>query len=77
MTVVDGWKLDSHKTKPFRVALDKLEKRRATILLVATGANLNLERASRNLEGVTLVPPNALGLRPAAPRSPDAFARSG
>jgi Ribosomal protein L4/L1 family len=29
-------------------------------LLVVTGANENLERASRNIEGVTLVPANAL-----------------
>jgi large subunit ribosomal protein L4 len=61
LTIVDGWALDSHKTKPFREALTKLEKEARTILLVATGANLNLERASRNLEGVTLLPTNALG----------------
>ena len=30
------------------------------MLLVETGANVNLERASRNLEGVTLVPTTAL-----------------
>jgi len=62
LTVVEGWKLESHKTKPFRQALDKLEKDSSTILLVENGANLNLERASRNLEGVTLVP--ATGLEP-------------
>jgi large subunit ribosomal protein L4 len=61
MTVVDGWTLDSHKTKPFREALSKLDGETRTILLVATGANVNLERASRNLEGVTLVPTTSLG----------------
>jgi large subunit ribosomal protein L4 len=60
LTVVDGWKLESHKTKPFRAALDKLESETRTILLVENGANVNLERASRNLEGVTLVPATAL-----------------
>src|SRR5579864_2387070 len=48
MTVVDGWTLDSHKTKPFREALTRLDGETRTILLVATGANVNLERASRN-----------------------------
>jgi len=62
LTVVDGWKLESHKTKPFRQALDKLDAETRTILLVENGANLNLERASRNLAGVTLVP--ATGLEP-------------
>ena len=61
LTVVDGWQLESHKTKPFWEALQKLEKDWRTILLVATGANTNLERASRNLEGVTLVPAHELG----------------
>jgi large subunit ribosomal protein L4 len=60
LTVVEGWKLDSHKTKPFREALSKLDKETRTILLVETGENVNLERASRNLEGVTLVPATAL-----------------
>jgi len=60
LTVVDGWKLDSHKTKPFRAALAKLEAETRTILLVENGANVNLERASRNLAGVTLVPATAL-----------------
>jgi large subunit ribosomal protein L4 len=60
LTVVDGWKLESHKTKLFRQALGKLDKETRTILLVEDGANLNLERASRNIEGITLVPSNAL-----------------
>ncbi len=60
LTVVDGWKLESHKTKPFRQALSKLDKDTRTILLVETGENVNLERASRNIEGVTLVPATQL-----------------
>ena len=61
LTVVDGWQLESHKTQPFRKALDKLDGDTKTILLVESGANVNLERASRNLEGVTLIPATALG----------------
>ncbi len=60
LTVVDGWKLDSHKTKPFRQALGKLHKEQKTCLIVEAGENVNLERASRNIAGVTLVPPTAL-----------------
>ncbi len=62
LTVVDGWALESHKTKPFRQALTKLDGETKTILLVENGSNMNLERASRNLEGVTLVA--ATGLVP-------------
>jgi large subunit ribosomal protein L4 len=60
LTIVDGWALASHKTKPFRQALSKLDKETKTILLVENGNNLNLERASRNLEGITLVASTAL-----------------
>ena len=60
ITVVSEWKLESHKTKAFRSMLDKLDGETRTILLVDNGANVNLERASRNLEGITLVPPTAL-----------------
>jgi large subunit ribosomal protein L4 len=60
LTIVEGWKLDSHKTKPFSQALDKLNKETQTVLLVESGTNLNLERASRNIEGVTLVPATRL-----------------
>jgi large subunit ribosomal protein L4 len=60
LIVVDNWTLASHKTKPFRQVLSKLDKEMKTALLVETGDNLNLERASRNLEGVTLVAPTAL-----------------
>src|SRR5580693_3069608 len=60
MTVVDGFTLDSHKTKPFRQALSKLDGETRTMLLVETAANVNLERASRNMEGVTLVAASGL-----------------
>jgi large subunit ribosomal protein L4 len=60
ITVVSEWKLESHKTKAFRAALSKLDGETRTMLLVDNGGNVNLERASRNLEGVTLVPPASL-----------------
>jgi large subunit ribosomal protein L4 len=60
LTVVEGWVLESHKTKAFRQSLGKLESETRTILLVENGANVNLERASRNLDGVTLVPSTKL-----------------
>src|ERR1700690_2253416 len=54
LTIVDGWTLESHKTKAFRQSLDKLDGNK-TILLVSNTSDVNLERASRNLDGVTLV----------------------
>src|SRR5271154_3614338 len=52
LTVVEDWQLETHKTKPFRQALGKLSDETETYLLVESGANLNLERASRNIAGV-------------------------
>jgi large subunit ribosomal protein L4 len=60
LTIVEGWELESHKTKAFRQTLSKLDGDTKTILLVNVGANVNLERASRNLNGVTLVAPASL-----------------
>ncbi len=60
LVVVDTWQLDSHKTKPFRQVLDRLDGDTKTVLLIETSANRNLELASRNLEGVKLVAPHAL-----------------
>jgi large subunit ribosomal protein L4 len=60
LTVVDGWTLQSHKTKAFRETLAKLERNPRTILLVENSGNMNLERASRNLQGVNLVAPAEL-----------------
>jgi large subunit ribosomal protein L4 len=60
LTVVDAWKLETHKTKPFREVLDKIDAESRTLLLVENGVNLNLERASRNLDGVSLLPATGL-----------------
>jgi large subunit ribosomal protein L4 len=60
LTVVEAWQLDSHKTKPLRQVLTRLDGDTKTVLLVETSANRNLELASRNLEGVKLVAPHAL-----------------
>lgn len=60
LTVVDAFALESHKTKAFRAALDRLDGDSRTILLVENAGNRNLELASRNLEGVKLVAPTAL-----------------
>jgi len=60
LTVVDGWKLDSHKTKDFRAALMRLDGETRTMLVVEGPGNRNLELASRNLEGVKVVAPVAL-----------------
>jgi len=54
LIVVDGWQLETHKTKALRQSLDKLNGDSRTILLVDINGNENLERASRNLEGVKL-----------------------
>jgi large subunit ribosomal protein L4 len=60
LTVVEAWALENHKTKPLRQALDRLDGT-STILLVETGANRNLELASRNLAGVSLAVTRSLG----------------
>jgi large subunit ribosomal protein L4 len=60
LTVVDEWKLETHKTKPFAAALGKLDGESRTLLLVDNGANVNLERASRNIDGVSLIATSAL-----------------
>jgi large subunit ribosomal protein L4 len=60
MTIVDAWELETHKTKAFREALTRLDKDTPSILLVDNSSNVNLERASRNIDGLTLVPTNGL-----------------
>lgn len=60
LSVVDAWELETHKTNAFRDMLDKFDGDRGTMLLVGTGANRNLELASRNMEGVKLVASNEL-----------------
>jgi large subunit ribosomal protein L4 len=59
LTVVEDWELENHKTKEFLGVLGKLHHTKSA-LIVAHGENANLERASRNIEGVTLVAPNGL-----------------
>ena len=56
LTIVEEWALETHKTKALRQSLGKLNGETRTILLVENAPNVNLERASRNLDGVTLVP---------------------
>ena len=59
LTVVEDWELENHKTKAFLGVLGKLHHKKSA-LIVAHGDNSNLERASRNIAGVTLVAPNGL-----------------
>jgi ribosomal protein L4 len=59
LTVVDEWSLDSHKTKALAEALGNLNHKKSA-LIVSHGENRNLELASRNLERVKLVAPNAV-----------------
>jgi large subunit ribosomal protein L4 len=59
LTVVDGWTLDSHKTRPLQLALGKLNHTKSA-LLVSHGENRNLELASRNMHNVKLAAPNVL-----------------
>jgi large subunit ribosomal protein L4 len=58
--VVENWELETHKTKAFRAALSNVDDASRTLLLVDGGNNVNLERASRNLEGVKLVRTTAI-----------------
>ncbi len=54
LMVVDKFELESHKSKAFRQALDRLGVER-NLLIVEANGNTSLERASRNLTGVKLV----------------------
>ena len=55
LSVVDGFALESHKTKLFAETLDKLGLKRK-VLLIDPSDNPNLLRASRNLTEVSLIP---------------------
>ncbi len=55
LRVVKAFELADHKTKNMVGVLGQLEAK-DTVLLVDTGENVNLTRASRNLTGVKLVP---------------------
>jgi large subunit ribosomal protein L4 len=54
LLVVDSLELETHKTREFRGALDKLGVDR-TLLIVEAAGGVNLELASRNLRGVKLL----------------------
>ncbi len=54
LTVVEAFELKEPKTKLMRQALDALKVEK-TALLVEGAGNANLERSSRNLDGVELV----------------------
>jgi large subunit ribosomal protein L4 len=56
LTVIEEWALGTHKTKALSETLGKLNGETRTILLVENEPSVNLERASRNLDGVTLLP---------------------
>ncbi|HMF74494.1 MAG TPA: 50S ribosomal protein L4 [Bryobacteraceae bacterium] len=55
LRIVNAFNLADHKTKHMTHVLGALEAKK-TVLLVETGENHNLTRASRNLPGVKLVP---------------------
>ena len=55
LRIVQKFELSDHKTKNMLSVLGKLETKK-TVLLVEAGENTNLDRASRNLPGVKLVP---------------------
>ena len=57
LRVVKAFGLADHKTRNMAGVLGKLQAKK-TVLLVETGENVNLTRASRNLPGVKLVPTN-------------------
>ena len=54
LTVIDEFKLETHKTKTLREILDRFDGA-ASVLLVDLAGNHNLELSSRNLEGVEVV----------------------
>ncbi len=55
--VVDEFKLSDHKTKAFRATLDKLGANKSLLIVdtTAVAENLNLQRASSNMQRVKLV----------------------
>ena len=57
VTVVRDFMLDDHKTKTFGGVLTALgaDGRKAKVLVVENEDNINLERSSRNIPGVTLI----------------------
>jgi large subunit ribosomal protein L4 len=62
ITVVEGFSLDSHKTRDLKKVLQTLSGT-GKVLLVSTGENRNLELSSRNLPGVKLVPGTGMNIK--------------
>lgn len=60
LTVVEGWTLETHKSKAFRASLEKIDQGGRSCLLVEPKGNRNLELAGRNLAKLTLIEPHAL-----------------
>jgi large subunit ribosomal protein L4 len=60
LTVVEGWPLESHKTKAFRLAVAKLDKGSRNTLVVEPRGNRNLDLAGRNLANFIMVQPGEL-----------------
>ena len=59
--VVDDLKLSSHKTKDFVKVIDSLELTGGTTLIISNGdENANLNRAARNICGVTMTTSDSL-----------------
>ncbi len=54
LTVIDEFKLPTHKTKSLREILDRFEAPNS-VLIVDSPGNENLQRSSRNLAGVELM----------------------
>ena len=54
ITVVEGFSLQNHKTKELRKLLNKVELTKK-LLIIESGENVNLNRASSNLASVKLV----------------------
>jgi large subunit ribosomal protein L4 len=61
LRVIKAFELSDHKTKNMVHVLGALEAKE-TVLLVEASENVNLARASRNLEGVKLVPTQDLNV---------------
>jgi len=59
--VVDDFKLDGHKTKPFAAMLKKLAPARTT-LVVADPVDNNLKLASRNMPSVAVEPADSVNV---------------
>jgi large subunit ribosomal protein L4 len=60
VVVLDEIKLDSHRTKEFAAALNKVAPKARTALVVAEAVDKNLKLASRNLAAVQVEPADAV-----------------